>query len=97
MDALAWEMLIKPKVLNQPGNDPGIMADARARLARFLPVLDKQLEGRDYILGPLTVVDFLIGPRFDTAPAILNIDVSPYKNINAWLGRLRARPYWNDA
>ena len=28
MDALAWEMLIKPKVLNQPGNDPGIMSDA---------------------------------------------------------------------
>ena len=81
MDALAWEMLIKPKVLNQPGNDPGIMADARARLARFLPVLDEQLAGRDYILGPLSVVDFLIGPRFDVAPSILNIDMSPYKNI----------------
>jgi len=89
MDALAWEILIKPKVLNQPGNDPGIIADAHARLGRFLPVLDKQLEGRDYILGPLSVVDFLIGPRFDSAPAILNIDVSPYQNINAWHERLR--------
>ena len=97
IDALAWEMLIKPKVLNQPGFDPGIMADARARLARFLPVLDQQLEGRDYILGKLTVVDFLIGPRFDSAPALLEIDISPYKNINAWLERLRARPYWKDA
>jgi glutathione S-transferase len=97
MDALAWEMLIKPKVLNQPGFDPGIMADARARLARFLPVLDKQLEGRDYILGKLTVVDFLIGPRFDSAPALLDIDVSPYQNIIAWHERLRARPYWQDA
>jgi hypothetical protein len=57
MDALAWEMLIKPKVLNQPGFDPGIMKDARARLDRFLPVLDKQLADRDYIVGPLTVVD----------------------------------------
>ena len=63
----------------------------------FLPVLDKQLKGRDYILGPLSVVDFLIGPRFDTAPAILNIDVSPYKNITAWHERLRAKPYWQDA
>jgi glutathione S-transferase len=97
MDALAWEMLIKPKVLNQSGNDPGIMADAHARLNRFLPVLDKQLEGRDYILGPLTVADFLIGPRFDTGPALLGIDISPYKNIDAWLGRLHARPYWKDA
>ena len=97
IDTLAWEMLIKPKVLNQPGFDPGIMADARARLARFLPVLDKQLEGRDYVIGPLSVVDFLIGPRFDSAPAMLGIDISPYKNIDAWLARLRARPYWQDA
>ena len=97
MDALAWEMLIKPKVLNQPGFDPGIMKDARARLDRFLPVLDKQLADRDYIVGPLTVVDFLIGPRFDNAPALLDIDISPYKNIDAWLGRLRAKPYWKDA
>jgi glutathione S-transferase len=40
MDALAWEILIKPMVLKQPGNDPGIMTDARARIDRFLPVLD---------------------------------------------------------
>ena len=59
-----WK-LIKPKVLNQPGNDPGIVADAHFRLNRFLPVLDKQLEGRDYVIGPLSVVDFLIAPRFD--------------------------------
>ena len=96
MDALAWEMLIKPKVLNQPGFDPGIMADARARLDRFLPVLDKQLEGRDYVVGPLSVVDFLIAPRFDSAPAMLGLDISPYKNIDAWLKRLRARPYWQE-
>ena len=43
IDALAWELLIKPKVLNQPGNDPGIIADAHTRINRFLPVLDKQL------------------------------------------------------
>ena len=97
IDALAWELLIKPKVLNQPGNDPGIIADARARLDRFLPVLDKQLAGRDYILGPLTVVDFLIGPRLDTAPGILKFDIGQYNNIEVWLERLRSKHYWQDA
>ncbi|MGB6907831.1 MAG: glutathione S-transferase family protein [Methyloceanibacter sp.] len=97
MDALAWEIFIKPKVLNQPGNDPAIMANAHARLDRFLPVLDQQLEGRDYILGPLTVVDFLAGPRLDTSPPALKFDISGYKNIAAWLQRLRAKPYWQDA
>jgi glutathione S-transferase len=97
IDWLAWELIIKPNFLNQPGNDPGIIAEARARLDRFLPVLDQQLATRDYIAGPLTVVDFLVGPRLDTAPAILKIDISGYKNIAAWLERLRARLYWKDA
>lgn len=97
IDALMWEMIIKPKVLNRPGNDPGIMADAHSRLNRFLPVLDRQLDGRDYVLGPLTVVDFLIGPRLDTAPAAFNFDVSGYKNISAHVDRLRAKPYWQEA
>ena len=97
IDALAWELYIKPNVLKKGGNDPGIMADARARLDRFLPVLDKQLEGRDFILGDLSVVDFLIGPWLDTGPAFLKFDISGYKNINAWLERLRAKPYWTTA
>jgi glutathione S-transferase len=97
MDALAWELFIKPNVLKKGGNDPAIMADAHARLDRFLPVLDKQLEGRDYILGDLTVLDFLIGPRLDTGPAFLKFDISGYKNINAWLERLCAKPYWTTA
>jgi glutathione S-transferase len=97
MDAIAWETIIKPKVLNKPGNDPGILADAHARLSRFLPVLDKQLEGRDCIVGPMTVVDFLVGPRLDTGPAYLKFDIGSYANINAWLGRLRAKPYCREA
>lgn len=97
IDALAWEQFVKPKVLNQPGNDPGIVADAHARIARFLPVLDRQLEGRDYIIGPLSIVDFLIGPRLERSPAILKFDVTPYRNIATWLGRLCAKPYWSTA
>jgi glutathione S-transferase len=97
IDALAWELIIKPMVLKQPGNNPGIMADARARIDRYLPVLDKQLEDRDYIVGALSVADFAVGPRFDRAPDLLKFDISPYGNIGAWLKRLRAKPYWQDA
>jgi glutathione S-transferase len=97
IDALGWELFIKPKVLNQPGNDPGIIADAHARLDRFLPVLDKQLEGRDYIIGPLSIVDFAIGARLDRAPTRLNFDITQYKNICSWREHLRAKPYWGTA
>jgi glutathione S-transferase len=97
IDALAWELYIKPNILKKGGNDPGIMADAHTRIDRFLPVLDKQLQGRDFVLGELSMVDFLIGPRLDTAPAFLKFDINGYKNINAWLERLRAKPYWATA
>lgn len=97
IDALLWEYIIKPKVLNKGGNDPGIIADAHARLARFFPVLDQQLEGRDYIVGPLSIVDFVVGARLDRAPALLKFDIAPYRNIAAWLERLRAKPYWSTA
>jgi glutathione S-transferase len=97
MDALNWELFIKPKVLQQGGNDPGIMADAHARLERFLPVLDRQLAGRNYVIGPLSIADFAIGARLDRGPAILKLDMTPHKNINAWLERLRAKPYWSTA
>lgn len=89
--------MIKPKVVKKDGNDPAIMADANARLSRFLPVLDRQLEGREYIIGPLSIADFAIGARLDRGPTLLQLDMSPYKNINAWLERLRAKPYWASA
>lgn len=97
IDALLWERIIKPKVLKRPGNDPGILADATARLSRFLPVLDRQLEGRDFIVGPLSVADFAIAPRLDRDPAFLQFDVAPCRNIAAWLARLAAKPYWARA
>jgi glutathione S-transferase len=97
IDAMFWEILIKPMVLNQPGNDPGVLAHARARIGRFLPVLDRQLDGRDYIVGALSIADFGIGPRFDRAPELLDIDMAPYPHIAAWRERLRAKPYWAAA
>jgi glutathione S-transferase len=97
IDTLLWELIIKPKVLQKGGNDAAIMADAHRRLDRFLPVLDRQLEGRDYVVGPLTIADFAIGTRLDRAPGLLNFDISKYKNVMAWLERLRAKPYWSTA
>jgi glutathione S-transferase len=84
-------------VLNRPGNDPAILADAAARIARFLPVLDRQLEARDYVIGPLSIADFAIAPRLERGPDYLKFDVAPYRNIAAWLARLAAKSYWATA
>jgi len=92
---LIWERRVKP-FLGKGGNDPAIIADAQASLDRFLPVLDRQLAGKDYVLGTLSIVDFAIAPVLDIM-SFVNVDLGPYANIAAWLERLRARPYWKDA
>jgi glutathione S-transferase len=92
---LIWERRVKP-FLGKPGNDPNIVADAEATFDRFLPVLDRQLAGKDYILGKLSIVDFAIAPVLDIA-GFVGLDLGRYANITAWLDRLRTRPYWKDA
>jgi glutathione S-transferase len=92
---LASERLIKP-FLGQGGNDPVIIAEASVLISRFLPVLDRQLANKDYVLGPLSIVDFCAGPWFDAAP-LLQVPLDPFPNIGRWLTNLRARPYWKSA
>jgi glutathione S-transferase len=92
---LIWERRVKP-FLGKGGNDPNIIADAQASLDRFLPVLDRQLGGKDYVLGNLTIVDFSMAPVLDIM-SFVGVDLAGYANITAWLERLRAKPYWKDA
>jgi glutathione S-transferase len=92
---LLWERRVKP-FLGKGGNDPAIIADAEATFERFLPVLENQLAGKDYVLGKLTIVDFAIAPVLDIV-SFVNVDLARYANITAWLERLRAKPYWKDA
>jgi glutathione S-transferase len=92
---LIWERRVKP-FLGKGGNDPNIIADAQASFDRFLPVLDRQLAGKDYILGKLTIVDFAMAPVLDIA-SFVSVDTGGYANITAWLERLRAKPYWKSA
>lgn len=95
LDRLVYERRVKP-FLGQPGIDPSILAEAEATLDRFLPVLDRQLAGKEYILGKLSIVDFAISPRLDGAPTLLQVDLGGYPNVTAWLERMRAKPYWKD-
>jgi glutathione S-transferase len=89
--SLAQELLVKPRK-GEPGHDPGIVAAAHAQLDRALPVLEKQLEGHNFILGDLSVVDFVVAPQIEALP-VVKIDTAPFPNTNAWVKRMQAKPY----
>jgi len=54
--------------------------------------IDKQLEGKQFLMGDdFTVADCYLFVVSNWAKP-LNVDLSPYKNVNAYLQRIAARP-----
>lgn len=63
---------------------------------RLLGVLNKRLEGRDYLVDEISIADFATAPwvvaldKFYSANEILNL--KEFKNVNAWCQRFMNRP-----
>ncbi len=68
----------------------------RKELARYLPVLEQQLEGRDWLETDFTLADVAYAPHFALI-AEGGFDFAPYPLTAAWLKRLLARPAWEKA
>lgn len=64
----------------------------RARLLDRFKFVDQNLEGRDYLLGSdFTVADCYLYVVSRWAGAV-KLDLSPYKNLAAYMARVAARP-----
>ncbi len=77
----------------------GIQPDAVAteaglkELARYLPVLEAALEGRDWLERDFSLADIAYAPHL-TFIAEGGFDFAIYPRIKGWLERLWARPAW---
>jgi glutathione S-transferase len=72
--------------------DPKVIEQARAKITECFDRLEKELEGRDYLAGPFSLADIAFIPNLDTLERI-QVQIDPkYKNIHAWIARLKARP-----
>jgi glutathione S-transferase len=65
----------------------------RAELARFLPVLDEAVRGRDFLEEKFSLADIAYAPHLWLISQGV-FDLSPYPALQAWLGRVWARPAW---
>jgi glutathione S-transferase len=91
--ALAFETVAKAS-LNLGAADDAIIARAQADLARFAPVLDRNLAGRQYLVGKgVTIADYAVG-TFESYEARVPFDWAPYPNIRAYFARLRKVEAW---
>ncbi|MBO6894815.1 MAG: glutathione S-transferase N-terminal domain-containing protein [Roseibium sp.] len=96
---LMWQMGGLGPMLGQVHHflhfNPGKAAYAEERFAaeakRLYGVLDKRLEGRDYIVDDYSIADMACWPwisRYEWQ----QIDLADYPNVRAWYQRLAARP-----
>jgi glutathione S-transferase len=74
-------------------SDAQSAAAGREQLARFLPVLDEALVGRDCLEDEFSLADIAYAPHLWLL-ADAGFDFSPTPALRAWLDRVWARPAW---
>jgi len=81
------ELLLK----NNGDRDTGLIETSKAELSQYMERLDRELEGKQYLLGAYTLADIALTPRialFD----ILGIAVdAALASAISWMGRIKNR------
>jgi len=90
---LAFETVVKPK-LKLGETNHAMVEIARAELARFAPVLERSLEGRQYLVEDrLTIADYAV-IKLESYRSGVPYDWSPLRNLNAYFDRVAASDHW---
>jgi glutathione S-transferase len=74
--------------------DEAILARGRHRMPEVLGALDRQLAGKDYIVGDFSIADCACAPWLELA-GFFGIEMDAFANVNAWMSRMQARPSWS--
>jgi len=70
---------------------------ARENLFKRIDYVDKQLAGKQYLMGDRFTVADAYGFTVLNWSNALKLDMSPYKNVGAYLERVKARPKVQEA
>ena len=72
--------------------DQRAVEQARAKITECFERLERELAGRAYLAGDFSLADIAFYPNIDTLDR-MEIQVDPkYKNVLAWIARLKGRP-----
>jgi glutathione S-transferase len=93
LGALAFETVAKPAFMKQEP-DAAVTEIARRDLSRFVPVLERHLERRQFMVGDgLTLADYAVG-HLESFKSMVPFDWSAYPAVNAFYARLSDDPHW---
>jgi len=81
-----------------PAIQAAVLARAKEKAAARFEVLDRHmLAGRPFLCGQAMTLADLVGAAMVTLGEGVGYDLAPYPNIQAWIGRMKARPSWGMA
>src|SRR5271166_1211650 len=91
--ALAFEKFLKSMMgLGEP--DSGKIQDALNNIRRFAAVLNKRLEGRQYLVGnALTVADLTVASSLMYAKQA-EVPLAEFPNVSTWFSRISDMDAW---
>jgi glutathione S-transferase len=95
IQGVAYERVVKPK-FGFGATDEAVVQARLKEVGQFMPVLDANLAGKQWVAGELSLADFAIGTLFVYRNAA-KIPLGDCKNVGAWIERLEARPSWQKA
>lgn len=83
-----WGWAVRPDSM-----PAGLLERAQQDMSRIYDALEQELEGREFLLGDVTVADYAFWPHISSV-RMLNVNFSPEKhpNVLGWFKRLRAHP-----
>jgi glutathione S-transferase len=96
MGTLAFEKMIKAMMgLGEP--DQAKIKEALTNFRRFAAVLNKRLEGKQYVVGnALTIADLTIASSLMYAKQV-EVPVAEFPNVEAWFARITQLDGWKKA
>ena len=85
---LLIECILKPKETQKEE----VKQKKRQEIAEALKVLDRRLEGKEYLFGDFSLADVAVTPHIAALP-MLGSGIDPsLKNVSTWFGRIQKRP-----
>jgi len=72
--------------------DSKLIEENKAEILRRCDRIEKELEGKKYLAGGFSLADVAFMPNFDLLERLQIPVDAKYKNMRAWIERLKARP-----
>ena len=89
MRKVAFERIVKPLTRQGPPDQAQIAAGT-AEFDTLTAILDRELAGKAYLAGDLTVADFALAAHYSLAEPC-GLYVARHREVDAWLARMCAR------